>query len=207
MVRTTHVEGFTLIEMLVSLALFTIIATTTVGTLLVVIGGNSQSVAEQSAMNNLSFALDSMTREIRTGTEYYCGSVAQVRSAGVTGSASASADCSGGAPGISFREAGTSITSGVGNKRIAYYFDSSTNALMRQVGTDDPIRMTGADVVVNQARFFTTGTVRMSDGGINSSSDIRQPTVTIAIDATAANANLVRNFVVQTTVTQRTLDI
>ncbi|MFM2424173.1 MAG: hypothetical protein RLZZ70_564, partial [Candidatus Parcubacteria bacterium] len=154
MVHVTKMHGFTLIEMLVSLALFTIIATTTVGTLLVVIGGNSQSVAEQSAMSNLSFALDSMTREIRTGTEYYCGSVAQVTAAGVTGSASASADCLSGNDGISFREAGTSVTNGASNRRIAYYFDADTNALMRQVGSEAPVRMTGGDVTINQARFF-----------------------------------------------------
>ena len=203
----TSQQGFTLIEMLVSLALFTIIATTSVGTLLVIIGGNAQSVAEQSAMNNLSFALDSMTREIRTGTEYYCGTVSQVSGASVVTSNSITQNCATGADGISFREAGTSITGGTGQKRIAYYFDATEGTIMRKVGNQDAVRMIGEDVRINNARFFVTGSTRMTVGAVSNASDIRQPSVTISLDATANSADTFRDFVVQTTVTQRTLDI
>lgn len=65
-------SGFTLIEMLVSLSLFTIVMTITLGTLLILIKGNQVSVAEQSVMDTLAFSLDSMTREIRTGSYYVC---------------------------------------------------------------------------------------------------------------------------------------
>ncbi len=205
MVSMIQQRGFTLIEMLVSLALFTVIATTSVGTLLVVIGGNAQSVAEQSAMNNMSFALDSMTREIRTGTEYYCGSVINLTEGSVSASTTQVQDCTTGNVGISFREAGTSITGG-GAKRIAYYF--ANNTIMRKVNNEVPVRMIGPDVRVNSVRFFVTGTDRMAGAGaITGSSDIDQPTVTVTIDATAVNADIAKDFTVQTTVTQRTLDI
>jgi len=75
--------GFTLIEMIVSLGLFSIVITISVGALLVLIATNEQLQAEQSVMTNLSFALDSMTREIRTGTNYYCASRPNYSSGGV----------------------------------------------------------------------------------------------------------------------------
>jgi hypothetical protein len=46
-------------------------------------------VDEQASLTTLSFALDSMTREIRTGSEYYCDTVNQVTAAAVYNSATA----------------------------------------------------------------------------------------------------------------------
>src|SRR6056297_849303 len=66
--------GFTLIEMIVSLALFSVVVTISVGALLVLIASNRQLQDEQAVLTNLSFALDSMTREIRTGSAYVCRS-------------------------------------------------------------------------------------------------------------------------------------
>ncbi len=65
-------RGFTLIEMIVSLGIFSIVSTMTVGSLLVLISGNQQLQGEQNAMTNLAFAIDSMTREMRTGSSYVC---------------------------------------------------------------------------------------------------------------------------------------
>jgi len=65
--------GFTLVEVLVSMSLFTIVVTMSMGTLLVLIDANAKQQNIQTAMTNLSFALDSMTREIRTGYSYQCG--------------------------------------------------------------------------------------------------------------------------------------
>lgn len=66
----TH--GFTLVELMVSLAVFSIVMTISVGTLLVMVDLNAKAQALYSATTNLSFALDSMSREIRTGYHYYC---------------------------------------------------------------------------------------------------------------------------------------
>ena len=63
--------GFTLVEMIVS-RYFSIVVTTAVGAMLVLISTNQQLQSEQNVMTNLSFALDTMTREIRTGYNYYC---------------------------------------------------------------------------------------------------------------------------------------
>ncbi len=196
-----HSAGFTLIEMLVSLALFTIVATIAVGTLLVLINGNSRVVGEQSVMTGLTFALDSMSREIRTGTDYYCGSIAQVSGASVTGSSTNVSNCTSGNVAFSFREAGESITGGSSQGRIAYYF--SNNMIYRKVGTGTPVPIIGDDVRVTSARFVVTGSEKLTAN----LTDKVQPIVTLVMTAVASSSDGLSPFTVQTTVTQRALDI
>ena len=119
--------GFTLIEMIVSLGVFSGVITIAIGALLMLVAANDQLQGEQSVMTNLSFALDSMTREIRTGTDYYCDSAAQdngnnnIFSSGVDlddaiEDSNRDPDCQGLTPtghtlqGLAFKEAGDSIT-------------------------------------------------------------------------------------------------
>lgn len=65
-------KGFTLIEMVISLAIFSIVAVIAVGALVRILGQNRQAQSIQSSVNNLSFALESMSRELRTGRNYHC---------------------------------------------------------------------------------------------------------------------------------------
>lgn len=67
-------KGFTLIEMMVSLAIFSVVAVIAAGALLRIVDSNRKAQSIQSAMSNLNFALESMTRELRQGTKYYCNS-------------------------------------------------------------------------------------------------------------------------------------
>jgi hypothetical protein len=186
--------------MLVSLALFTIIATMSVGTLLVLISGNARVVGEQTALTSLSFALDSMTREIRTGSEYYCDTAIQVGSSAVYNSLTSVQNCANGNVGLSFREAGESITKGTGAKRIAYYF--SNNTLWRKVGSSAAEPIVTNDVRITNARFVVTGAT-----ALGTSTDIVQPTVTILLEAEASTTDSTKSFTLQSTVTQRSLDL
>jgi prepilin-type N-terminal cleavage/methylation domain-containing protein len=62
-------KGFTLIEMLVSIALFAVVVTITFGTIVTVIDTNRKSQTLTLVMNNLNFSLESMTRTIKTSTD------------------------------------------------------------------------------------------------------------------------------------------
>jgi prepilin-type N-terminal cleavage/methylation domain-containing protein len=68
-------RGFTLIELLVSVALFTIVMVTALGALLSLSAASRRAQAFKSAIDNLSSAVESMTRNIRTGSGYHCGSL------------------------------------------------------------------------------------------------------------------------------------
>ena len=208
--------GFTLIEMIVSLAIFSIIVTMTIGALLVLIANNQKLQGEQSVMTNLSFALDSMTREIRTGTSYYCaerpnsvsGGADAIFGAGVNHEALAltTKDCASGRgngndlQGVSFIESGDSIT-GVEN-RILYFFDKTDPAnksLKRKVGASAGQSIVSSGLEIINAEFFVSGARPRSLG------DLAQPTVTIHIIAKEIDNS--KLYYLQTTVTQRTLDL
>jgi prepilin-type N-terminal cleavage/methylation domain-containing protein len=70
-----HTKGFTLIEMLVSVAIFSVVMVMALGALLSLSTADRKAQALKSAVDNLDFALDSMSRSIRTGNNYHCGSL------------------------------------------------------------------------------------------------------------------------------------
>ncbi len=212
--------------MIVSLGVFSIVITIAVGALLVIISTNRQLQAEQSVMSNLAFAVDSMTREIRTGYSYYCESqptdnlgVNKIFKESGAGSAdhdnlgtTKTQNCSAGRgsgdnlQGVSFVEGGDSITGG--DNRILYYYVKNLSSLpnegkiMRRVGNNAAQSIVPSDLVITDAQFYVTGSVPQSV----ISTDVEQPTVTIYIEAQEKN-NPDKTYKLQTTVTQRILDI
>lgn len=67
-----HSKGFTLVEMVVSLAIFAIVATVALGALVRIVDANKKAQTLQSAITNLNFTLDSISRELRVGSTYKC---------------------------------------------------------------------------------------------------------------------------------------
>lgn len=66
-------RGFTLIEMLVSVAIFTVVMVIALGALLSLSEADRKAQTISAAVNNLSFAVDSISRLLRTGINYHCG--------------------------------------------------------------------------------------------------------------------------------------
>lgn len=203
--------GFTLIEMIVSLGVFSMVVTTAVGAMLVLISTNQRLQGEHGVMTNLSFALDTMTRELRTGYKYYCAQ--GIENIFVAGSAHESTvgintqDCPNGRAGgqfrqgVSFYEGGNSLTGG-GAKRILYYYDTTTNpkTIMRRVGNGIPQSIISSDLIITDAQFYVSGSNELSSTG-----DAVQPTITIYIEA--QDKDLEKTYYLQTTIAQRSLDI
>lgn len=194
--------GFTLIEMMVALALFTIVITIAVGAFLSLIGQSSQLQGEQKVMTSLNFAMDNMTREIRTGIHYYCiDDVAEVGSPDED-DLLLTLDCTrnGGVNGVSFVEAGSSLSAGSAGGRIAYGFDSASSSIVRQIAKNAPQSLTSSDVKITGVSFYVSGADPLSD------SNLKQATVTIIIKAQDPD-DTSRTYTMETTVTQRQLDL
>ena len=193
-------QGFTLIEMIVSLGVFSVVVTTAVGAILVLIYTNQRLQGEQSVMTNLSFALDTMTREIRTGYKYYCTNDTSISFAAI---GTDTQDCSDGGSAVSFYEGGDSLT-GDTNNRILYYYDNVNHTINRRIEGDvDSYPIVSEGLHIEGAKFYVTGSEEMSDGG----TDVEQPTVTIYIEAREKDDENAKVYYLQTTVTQRALDI
>lgn len=178
-------RGFTLVELLVSLALFSIVMAISIGTLLSIIDANRKAQTMRTAIDNIHFAIESMARNIRTGYQYDCSPA----------SAATLENCPNG--GTSFRFVDDQ------NKVVIYSFDAAGDRLMRNYdgGGDVPLTAPPPELVIDDARFYLTGT-----GGTGANA-IVQPTVTIVIQGHAGVLNGTESrFNLETTVTQRILD-
>jgi len=65
-------SGFTLVEMLVSIAIFMIVMTVAVGSLISIVSANKKAQAIKNVINNINFALESISKDMRMGTNYNC---------------------------------------------------------------------------------------------------------------------------------------
>ena len=65
-------RGYTLIELVIAVGVFAVIMMLASGSYFMMISVIRQTQATASGINNLSFAIETMTRTIRTGTEYSC---------------------------------------------------------------------------------------------------------------------------------------
>lgn len=195
--RLSQRQGFTLIEMLVAVSLFSVVATITTGSILVLINNNTQNQSEQSVLGALTMAFDSMTREIRTGTYYFCNN-SNFPNLGNMGVASV-ADCSNGGRGLAFRESTRRLTQGSQNDRIAFYFNDGT--IYRKISNTLAESIIPDNIEITDFSFIVTGTDTLFDD-----SDTAQPMVTIIAEARERGTDN-PPLVVQTTVTQRILDL
>lgn len=192
-------KGFSLVEILVSLSLFIIVLTMAVGSLLVLISANAKAQNIQAAVGNVQFALDSMTREIRTGYAYYCSTNV---STDITGSFDQTSDCNKGAY-LSIIEGGKSLTGGANNSRLAYRYNSTTKAIERKIGTGSWYSLTDPSVSIDKMHFNVSGTTEHSVDG-----STVQPNVTIYIVGSVAGVeDTDTTFTMQTTVTKRVIDL
>lgn len=190
-------SGFSLIEMLVSMALFTVVVTMAVGALLVLISANLKAQNTQEAVSNIQFALDSMAREIRTGGAYYCSSGTET-----AGNLFVVQDCSKGKY-LSIIEGGKSLTKGLGNNRIAYRYNSTSLSVERKIGSGAWVRLTNPNVRITSMHFNVNNSALK-----RSTNNIYQPNVTIFIKGEVIGVkDTSSSFVLQTTVTKRSLDI
>ncbi len=72
MKQKTSQKGFTLIEMVVAVGLFSVVMLVAVAAILSIIGNNKKAQAINNVVNNLNFAIESMVRDMKTGQYYQC---------------------------------------------------------------------------------------------------------------------------------------
>jgi len=176
-------KGFTLIELIVSLGLFTVVMMISTGALLSLSDTNKKVQSMRVAFDNLNFALESISREIRMGSVYTCNpplsSPPLILSRSDTGS-----NC---------KNNGYNTIAFVSQdgKTVVYRLKNSIVQRSRDGGSNFS-DLTSGNVVVNDLKFYV--------GGAQTSKN--QPRVTILIKGTAGD-KILSKFQVQTTITQR----
>jgi prepilin-type N-terminal cleavage/methylation domain-containing protein len=173
-------KGFTLIEVMVSVSIFTIIATVGMGALLSINRSYRQSQSRRIIYDNLNFVLESMTRMLRTGRAYYCGK---------GGSLGEVHDCEQGGTTISF----------VNNEgqQVIFSLNTSSDTIDRTIKGDGPYPITTNGLAVTRLMFYVVG---------SSPEDNIQPSVYISLEGEITDKGQSSPLALSTMVSQRALD-
>ena len=184
---TTQEKGFSLIELMVSLSVFSIIMVAGIGTLIKLIDANAKAQALYSAMTNVSFALDSITREVRQGRSIRC----------------LSGQNPGGTPASGPHDCSTSEGNGIAftrerdNKLIAYV--QADQGKLYQYIDGKWFQITSDDTVIEDFAVIVDGSTY---------GDTKEPSMLLVVRGYVNNGlETDTDFLIQSRVTQRKLDI
>lgn len=177
--RTTR-QGFTLVELLVAISIFTVVMLIAISSLLSINAANKKTQAIRTVTDSLNFALENMTRSMRLGTDYACvGNVPQ----GQTCTA------------LRF-QAYNPVTQRA-DAPVVYSVLSGSNQLVRcsgPGGASQCTALTPESVVIRELRFDVSG-VPVGDG--------IQPRVRVFIKGDIDVQEELTTFSIQTVVSQR----
>jgi len=200
-------RGFTIIEVMIAMAIFTVIVTIGIGAILDAITQHHSSENMRTVMDNLSFVMEDMARNIRLGTNVHCITGGETT---VDGSGSViPQSCPAGSNKITFNDLNGNI--------LTYTIVSPLDPIVANrlqifkekdivaggaVGAGSPEDITPPEVHVDFAKSgFTVRGAETSASG-----DLSQPTVVIHLSGTIVYKNIVSKFSIQTTTALRALD-
>lgn len=178
--------GFTLVEMMVAIAIFSLVMLVAIGAVLAIVGANKKAQSLTSVINNLNFAFEAMTRDLRTGDDYHCNKD--------SGDTNLPQDCPFGDDSIIFS------SSQYGEKVI---YSRSNNRIVKTIGSNPPTYLTAPEIVIENLKFYVVD----SDTTTSSPPNYNQARILVVISGYAGNLGESSKFSIQTTVSQRRLDI
>ncbi|MFZ3019969.1 MAG: type II secretion system protein [Minisyncoccia bacterium] len=178
-------KAFTLVEILVAVGIFAVIVMLSLGALANIFDANRKSQSLKAIMTNLNFAVEIMTREMRFGTNYHCGT---------SGTLTLPQNCTSGDNFFSFLSSG-------GNQFV-YRLNQSTNQLEKSDdGGNTYLGITAPEITIQALSFYVIGAGQGASAG-------NQPKVIILIRGYAGTkATSQSSFSLETTVSQRVLDV
>ncbi|MFA5095389.1 MAG: hypothetical protein WC447_01880 [Candidatus Paceibacterota bacterium] len=179
--------GFTIIETMIAISLFLIVIMIGVGTLLNASLLHAKSQNMRSIIDNLSFIMEDMSKNLRTGYDYHC-----IDDGDVT--ASNPHSCATGA-GISFKTT-------LGDQWV--YVILSDGSIQKSVsgGASGTFTvLTPPEIKIDLVSSFSVVGAEPPLG------DTRQPFIIIRLIGTITYKNVVTPFSLQTSISQRTVDV
>lgn len=176
-------RGYSLLELIVSIGIFSVVMLVVTGAYLTLVSLDRQARANNQLAASLSFAVESMARAMRTGSEYAAGPASQA--------------CPGASSSISFRNSE--------NELITYRLraDGSVGQCTGGLCTDaTAVALTDQRITVSSLCFYVRG---VGTSGVNA---YMQPQVTFVTAGTMQtdSGELVR-FSIQSGATQRLIEL
>jgi len=189
-------KGFTLVEMIIAIGLFSLIASMALGAVITIFDANNRSESTKTVVDNLNLSLENMVRTVRFGSNYHCID----GDTGGTFDLDEANDCNN--PG---EDQGEGLAVTFQNNVIVYAFcDGAIKRSETPNGEDNcnntsimqPI--TSSDTVIEYLKFFVFG----------GNDPDRQPYVIAIISGYVGTQPTEQSrFTIQTTMSQRQIDI
>lgn len=190
-------KGFTLIEMIVSLGVFTFVILIALSSFLAVLAAQRKAAAIGNVQENLRFAVEMMLKDIRVGTSYYCADT--IDSFGNGGD---ERDCPNGGSTLTFKTRqethtaeNTIVVYRLNNGRIEKY----SGDISKPVDESGFNVLTFSEIKIDSLKFYVMGTAVPGD--------TVQPKVIITMKGSMGiTKSSFSTFNIETAVSQRKLD-
>lgn len=199
--NSSHLRGFTLVELLVAVAVFSSAVIIGVGALYSAQQINVRLQATRTVMDSLNTSLEIMVRDVRYGSSFYCGAGGEI-----SNSRKSCNLASGGGEKIFFN-VGSELGAGSGD-RMVYYLNTD-NQLVEGKSSDGGFnfvykKISSDEIIIDNLHFYVSGANKTSDVP----SDKDQPVITIIISGKTKPFGKLPSvpFVLQTSVTTRNID-
>jgi type II secretory pathway pseudopilin PulG len=188
-------RGYTIIETMIAISLFIIIVMAGMGALLNANLLHKKSQSMRSIIDNLNFVMEDMSKNLRTGYNFRC-----YRTVGDITNVNIPQSCATGWA-IAFESADGVLADNT--DQWVYYIDSG-KIFKSTDGGANYIQMTPDEIVISESYAFT---VLGAEPPPESPGPDRQPFVIIKLVGSITYNNIVSPFTLQTSVSQRQLDI
>ena len=187
---TSRQSGFTLVELMVSLMIFIVVVLAAVGSLYTVNSASRKVQAMRSVLDNLSFAIESISRTVRTSNSVVCG-----------GSLNLS-----GNPNCPFASQATNsmllVDSTIGETQLVEYrlgyYGSGNGTIQKRVQEGgiwtNWVSLTAPEINIQKFSFYVDGA---------SSLDASQARVQVFVQGVAIAGGTTSPFAVQTYISER----
>ncbi|MBI4155890.1 MAG: prepilin-type N-terminal cleavage/methylation domain-containing protein [Candidatus Zambryskibacteria bacterium] len=179
-------KGFSLIEIMVAVSIFSVVMVLSTGSILSVLDANRKSQTLRAVMDNLNSTMESMTRSIRFGQNYHCGPGGAVP-------ITTPQDCGNNNP---------SDTMAVLFNGLTTTYRLNSGRIEKSTNSADYYPITSPDVTITNLAFRVFGSAPYSNG-VN----LLQPQVIIVVSGFAGlKPTSQTTFTLETTVSQRLFD-
>lgn len=203
------IPGYSLVEILVVLGLFSSISTLSLGALFNAQSVNARLQETQIILDNMNLSSQTITRDIRFGSEFYCATALPLTPSVVpTVRKNCTAKNSSGGTVLIFKPSDSTNDL----DRVAYYVKNGIlyKDLYPYLGTTSVQQMTSDDITMSSFIFYVDGAQTSTGSNDDANAiDYKQPFITLVISGITRPAKASTppsTFDIQTSISPRELD-
>lgn len=176
-------HGFTLIEIIVAMGIFSTVVLIATGSLLLLVDAQRKAFALREVYDNLRFSLETIAKDLRTGVAYHCGDDTPPKPP-----LQEALDCDPAESSITYTNSKF--------EQVTYWLDAGQ--VKKSIGGGPAVPLTSSNITIERLSFYVFG---------SDPTDDIHPRVVMVIVAKTGSGRSSATFTLQTTITQRAFAI